>query len=177
MNNELKIIFILLLITCLFVPNSYCGEDKELYYKGVKQARHGKTDEAFTYFHIVLNNFDQSSRFNENSLFSVGEYYFSIGAQYETESTFRKVANEYPESITGLLALGYLFNLANKKADKKQLECLKKEIEGFKQVSLLFRDSEEFSYLSAMQKEYKVVYFIDKVEIYIDGELFQEVPF
>ncbi|MFH1655069.1 MAG: tetratricopeptide repeat protein [Candidatus Omnitrophota bacterium] len=176
-TKKIKVIFILLIIVYLFVPNCYCGEDKELYYRGVNLARRGKADEAYGYFHMVLNNFDKSDRFVENALFGIGEYYFSIGARYEARETFRKVVDEYSESISALLALGYLSKIAKAEGKQESIESIKKEIISFKQVSLLFRDSEEFDFLSAMRKDYKAVYFIDKVEIYIDGEIFEEIPF
>jgi tetratricopeptide (TPR) repeat protein len=176
-RKNLTIIFICLLITYLFISNGFCGEDKDFYYRGIKAARAGQIDKAFSYFDLVLRNLSVSNRYTENALFATAEYYFSINADRDAKIAFRQVASDYPKSITALLSLGYLFNMAKAEGEQESLESIKKEIIGFKQVSLLFRDSEEFKYLSAMNKKYKAVYYIDKVEIYIDGELFQDVPF
>lgn len=176
-RKNLRIIFITLLIAFLFAASGYCGEEKDFYYRGVRAARAGRIDQAFSYFDIVLRSLYKANRYTEKALFATGEYYFLIGANREAKIAFRQVANDYPESITALLSLGYLFKMAQLEGKQESLESIKKEIIGFKQVSLLFRDSEVFKYLSAMNKKYKAVYYIDKVEIYIDGELFQEIPF
>ncbi|MBM3248850.1 MAG: outer membrane protein assembly factor BamD [Candidatus Omnitrophica bacterium] len=171
----MKITIIIILTIFLFAIDGY-SQDKELYNKATKLARDKKIDFAFSYLDMVVNIYPKS-RFFENSLFSCGEYYFISGDRYSAKNIFKKFIALLPESKAKPFALAYLLKIAE--LDKKQdiVDNLQKEIISFKQVSLVFRDFKEYSYLSALNKEYKIVYFIDSVEIYIDGNLFEKIPF
>jgi len=39
----------------------------------------------------------------------------------------------------------------------------------------LFRDFKEYSYVSALMREHKAVYYIDKIEFFVDEKLFSEI--
>ena len=84
---------------------------------------------------------------------------------------------EYPESKSSPFVLAYLIKIAQKNGDEETVKKLEKELIASQQVSLLFRDFKELQYVSAMSKKYKALYFIDKIEIYIDNELFAQIPF
>lgn len=168
-------ILIILLSIFLFSSNSY-SQDKEFYYKAVKLARDEKIDFAFSYLDMVVNIYPKS-RFFENSLFSCGEYYFISGDRYSTKNTFDKFVALLPNSKAKPFALVYLLKIAEEEKKQDIVESLQKQIISFKQVSLVFRDFKEYSYLSALDKEYKIIYFIDRAEIYIDGDLFAKIPF
>ncbi|MBU1871858.1 MAG: outer membrane protein assembly factor BamD [Candidatus Omnitrophica bacterium] len=151
-------------------------DDKKLYYQGVAAVRKNNIDFAFLYFHKLLNDFPDS-RYREKALFATGEYYFSSLAYRDASGIFYRMFEEYPESKSSPFVLAYLIKIAQKNGDEETVKKLEKELIASQQVSLLFRDFKELQYSSAMSKKYKALYFIDKIEIYIDNELFAQIPF
>ena len=172
--RKLTILFILLWI--FLFPGKGYSQDKDFYYKAVKLARDKQIDFAFSYLDMVVNIYPKS-RFFENSLFSCGEYCFTLGDRHSAKNTFEKFVALLPDSKAKPFALVYLLKIAEGEKKQDIVEDLQKQIISFKQVSLVFRDFKEYSYLSALDKEYKIVYFIDRVEIYIGGDLFAKIPF
>ena len=111
------------------------------------------------------------------ALFAIGEYYFLIGDYYDAERTFRQFVNDYPEEKGMPFALVYLFEIAKRQRRKNQAEDLKKQILDLRQRVFLFKDFKEHKYLSPFAKKYRIIYFIDRLEVYIDNELFTEAFF
>jgi len=169
------IILAILLLSLFFARDGY-SQDKELYNKATKLARDKQLDFAFSYLDMIVNIYPKSSFF-ENALFSCGEYYFISGDRSSAKGIFDKFIALLPESKAKPFALTYLLKIAELDQSQDAVDNLQKEIISFKQVSLVFRDFKEYSYLSALNKEYKIVYFIDRAEIYIDGDLFAKIPF
>ncbi len=48
---------------------------------------------------------------------------------------------------------------------------------GFRQLTFIFNDKKSYKFISGFQRQHKLVYYINKVELYVNGELFTEVPF
>ena len=174
--KTIKILLIIILFVLIFVPEAYSGIGKDFYYRGIRFARKGEIDFAFSYFDMIVRTHPES-RYFEDSLFVIGEYHFSNGDMNSAKKTFEQFIESYPESEAKLFALIHLFIMAEKQGKKDIAEDLKKEIISFKQVSLFFRDSEQIEYSSAFSTNYKAVYFIDRIEIFINEDSFAKIPF
>lgn len=174
--TKLKIFFIILLLIFLSPHRGDTQEDKKLYSQGIKAARSGDIDFAFMNFYRLLSIFPESE-FSEDALFATGEYYFLIGDYYDAARTFNRFINNYPGSEAELFALIYLLEIAKIRGKEKLVKILEKEIVTSQRLAFLFRDFKEYKYLSPLFKSYKVVYFIDKVEFYIDGKLFTKISY
>lgn len=176
--NLMKIRIIFLLLMLIFLPchKGYSQEDKSLYYKGVKAANKGELDFAFMYFHLLLNGFPESEYY-AGSLFAVGEYYFLINDYSNATQIFNRFISDFPESKVKPFAIAYLIEIVKKTRKVNIAEEFKKELLSSQHLSLLFRDFEELQYSSALSKNYKALYFIDRIEIFIDDELFTKIPF
>ena len=174
--TKFSIFICLLLITSLFQVEVHAQEDKNLYHKALKHTEKGDTDLAFMNFYRLINNFPES-RYYREALFATGEYYFSIGVYTDAAQTFNQFINNYSGSEAHPFAIVYLIEIAKKDKQENLEEKLKKELLGSQQVSLLFRDFIELEYSSSFSKDYLALYFIDKVKIYIDDELFTEIVF
>jgi len=173
---KLRIFFFLVLFIFLIQYNGYSQEDKSLYLQATRAARSGKIDFAFMNFRKLLNEYPES-KYRQQALFGTGEYYFSIGDYEDAVQSFNKFINSYPESEAKSFAIAYLLHIAKRKGEETVVEKLEKELIGFQQSSLLFRDFEELQYLSPLYKNYKALNFIDKIEIYIDNEIFAKISF
>ena len=177
-KNMARYVVALALGLLIFVPANfaYPQGSLSLYYKGVHAARFGDKDFAFMYFKNLLREFPESE-LAESALFAVGEYCFSILNHHDAVKYFSSFINSYPESKAKLFALAYLREIAKLENNPELAEKISKEIVTSKQLRLLFSEFKEYTYWSAFYEQYKAVFFIDKVEIYIDEELFTEISY
>jgi len=176
-KNYIFKILVSFMLTVLFIVEAYASEDKVLYYEGVRDARCNNIDFAFIMFDSLVRDYS-SSKYFKDALFATGEYRFVINDYADSRVIFTKIVS-YPENTKiKLFAYAYLMKLCEKTGCKHRVYLgYKKSILTFKQISLLFRKSQEVTYTSALQRVYKAVYFIDKVVIYINNEEFLTVHF
>ncbi len=154
----------------------YCRDDSSIFLQGLSEARQGRLDFAFSYFDLIVRNY-QSSPYHEKALFAAGEYYFISLAYKDCRDVFNAHLRKYPASDLRAFALSYLLRLAKRDGREETVKELEKELVKTRQVSLVFRDYKEYEVTSPLNKKYKAVFYIDKVEVFIDGDLFTEVPF
>ena len=131
---------------------------------------------AFALMHSFAVSYPHS-RHLEKVIFSMGEYYYHDGAYYDARQSFDRFLKDHPDSKARLFAMAYLYEIAKIKGSPQDVERLAREIITFMNVSLLFRDYKSYGFTSFLQKRYKAVYFIDKVEFYIGDELFTSLAY
>lgn len=166
--------FLVCLLACL--QKGYPDDDTKLYSYGIYSARHNQIDFAFSYFDFIVKNYPESKVY-EKALFATGEYFFLFWDYRNAEYAFKKMIEDFPQSEFKLFSLAYLLRTAKMENDKIRIKELEREIVKTRQVSLLFREFKEYTLTSPLHREYKAAFFIDKVEIFINGELFEKVPF
>jgi outer membrane protein assembly factor BamD (BamD/ComL family) len=176
MGKTPKVFFLMLLFIILFSQCAYGGEDQILFSQGIDFVRSQKFDFALMDFRRLSRSYPKS-RFSKKALFATGEYYFLIGDYYDAVIAFQKFITTYPQSKIKQFALAYLLKIAEKDGKRHLAQSLKAEIISSQQLSLLFKDSKEYSCLSAMRKKYRAKYFIDKAEFYVDEELFIKISY
>ncbi|MCQ9207950.1 MAG: outer membrane protein assembly factor BamD [Omnitrophica bacterium] len=167
-------VFLILFFVLSFCDIAGAQTAKSLYSQANESLRSDKKDFAFIYFSSIVEKYPES-RFAEDALFAVGEYYFEVADYYNAVDNFSSFVNKYPQSQARVFAMAYLLDIAVKRGKIKLIRELEKKIVAFRQFVFLFENSKEYYYLSPFAKEYKVVYFIEKVEFYIDGELFAKI--
>lgn len=172
--RRLKIIFVLLLFISLFHNKGYASEAGQLYSQAIKNARCGKIDFAFIDYFKLLNRYPDS-KLAEKALFATGEYYLSIDNDSDAKKAFKRFINKYPQSNARPFALAYLLKMAVAEAKIGPIKKYENQIISAQQLSLLFRDSKKRKYLSPLYKKHKAFYFIDRVEFYINEELFVKI--
>ena len=161
----------------LFTAGTYASEDKALYYEGVRDARHNNIDFAFIIFDSLTREYP-SSKYFENALFATGEYRFMINDYTNSRAIFKEIISSPENTKAKLFSYAYLMKLCEKTGSKDRTYLnYEKNILTFKQISLLFRNSQEVRYISPLQIIHRAVYFIDKVIIYIDNEEFLTIHF
>lgn len=151
-------------------------EDKLLYYKGVAAAKAKNIHLAFMNFRMFVSN-GPKSRLAENALFSMGEYYFLTANYPDAVSVFQRLIRDFPGSSAKIFALAYLLEIAQRKDAPENALAAQKEIAASKQLIFLFSESKKYKYKSAFSKNYKALYFIDRIEFYIDEALFTKISF
>jgi outer membrane protein assembly factor BamD (BamD/ComL family) len=174
MKLKISVLFIVLVLGCVSVV--FADGSQRLYVSGVKAAKKGDLASAFMSFRSLLENFPDSS-YTQEALFATAEYYFLLADFTDARPAFIRFIAEYPESKARPFALVYLSKIAQSQEQKALAESLQKIIVTSQQLVLLFRDFKEFEYLSLLNRKYRAVHFIDKVEFYIDGELFTQISY
>ena len=170
-----KILFISIFII-LWSSSVFAGEDTRLYTEARKMAKAGQKDFAFMQYQTILRDYP-ASPFAEQALFGKGEYCFMIANYPQAEEAFQAFLQRYPKSSGRIFALAHLLSIARAQNNSAAAEKLEKEIITQKQVSLVFRDRKEYKYLSPLNQTYKAAIHIDKIEIYVGGELFAKISY
>ncbi len=171
-----RVLFLLNFVFLNFIQNTYAQEDKTLYYQAIRNAKAGNPEFAFIDLYSLIEKFPES-KFLKGALFATGEYYFSQADYRDARESFQRLINKFPLSEGVVFALVYMLEVAKKERDIEAIDRIKKEILTSQQLSLLFRDFKEYEYHSPLAKNYKAVYYIDRIEFYIDAGLFAEVPY
>ena len=151
-------------------------DDAWLYNSGIREYGKNNRPFAFLFLHSLVNGYP-GSRYLENSLFAIGVYHFQDQNFADAAKSFSALLDEFPDSQSTVFAMAYLLKIAQRRDASDLTAGLEKAIATFHKLSLVFRDSKEFTYLSAFGNKYKAVYYIDKVEFYKDGELFAQVSY
>ncbi len=156
-----------------------CAEasDADLEFKeAVGFAREGENDFAFMDFQTVLNECP-GSRHCLASDFALGEYYFLQNNWQMASDQFETVYAKYPRHEEALIALAYLYQIAKIQDHKDDMEKYRGKAAAFRQLTFIFNDQKVYTFLSGFQRLHELVYTINKVDIYVNGQLFTEVPF
>ncbi|MDP8259916.1 MAG: outer membrane protein assembly factor BamD [Candidatus Gygaella obscura] len=169
------IVLCIILIALLGIQVCFAEQSTYLYKQARKSVKHADYEFALIYYSKIVSDFPQS-RFYKNSLFAIGEYYFEINDYLDSRNSFIDFIDSFPDSSETLFVYMYLLKIAQLRNDQEEMELLKKHIVCFRQISLLFRDYKVFRLRSDF-KEYKALYYIDKVEFFVDDKIFQEINY
>ena len=157
--NKIKFI----IITLIFFNISCVSLKKDNYYLDIiKEAKSGSIDFAFMKMRNYLKD-NPDSKYVPEIKFSIIEYYFQINNYNEAISELSAYLNSYPQEQNSVFAYALLYKIILKyKKDSKAL-------------FLVFAESKSKQYRSALNNTYKIVNYLDKIEIFRNGELFFEI--
>ncbi len=106
--------------------------------------------------------------------FSIAEYYFKINDIKDAKQAFQEYVNQGPVGITTLLANVYLYKLAKLADNETETGAIKKEL--FQdQFILLFDKYKTLKDKSLGDNTYEVHYFVDRIEVFCNGEIFEQI--
>jgi hypothetical protein len=168
--------FIISISIILYAAVAFAGEDATKYAQARKMAKAGQKDFAFMQYQTILRDYP-NSRFTEPALFGKGEYYFLIEDYRQAKEAFEGFLTQFPKSNGRMFALAYLWRIAKLQNDEATAQDLANQIVTQKQVSLVFRDRKEYKYLSPLNNNFLAAIHIDKIEVYLGGELFAKISY
>ncbi len=146
------------------------AQDFENYFRSKGLAR---DLEMFMKFRAQMNDRIRDRR-RKDIHFAIGEYYLKNNVYREARLTFESFVNQYPSDERTLLAKVFLYKLAQKSQKEEQMSMLQEDI--FKeQFILLFEEFKILYYESHFDNEYEIRYYIDKIEVNINGKPFAVV--
>jgi hypothetical protein len=177
--NKLKkctILFAVLMLIPLFYEIGFAQTDAQIYSMAVKAAQSGELDFSFMHFRSLLRN-TRNSKYKERALFAIGEYFYLNAGYSDAASAFEQFISDYPNSRGYIFALAYLFKIAKIRGDAPLVKNLEKKILTHKQQSFLFSNFKEYKYNSPFCRKHRAVYYIDRIEFYVDGEFFAKISY
>ncbi len=162
---------ILLIILCsLFFPNlKQARGNEEEYFQAKDAVKSGYNDFAFMYFQSVLKDNPQS-KYREEALFATAEYYFTTSNYIDAFSTLESFLQDYPDSKMRPFALFYLLKISQIWGNDNLAKDIEKQILNLKRVVLVFKETTGCNFKSPLGINYKAIYYIDKIEFYLDGK-------
>jgi hypothetical protein len=170
------IILSLLVQGCFWVTCVKASEAGQEWKEAIGFAKQGENDFAFMDFQSVLDEFPQS-RYCLPAEFAQAEYYFLQNNWPLASEEFESFYTQYPRHQEALIALAYLFQMAKIQKHPEDMEKYRNEAASFRQLTFIFNDKKFFNFLSGFQRRHKLVYYINKVELYVNDKLFTEIPF
>ena len=170
------IILSLLLQGCWWVTCVEASEADLEWREAIGLAKEGENDFAFMDFKTVLDDCP-GSRHCVAAGFAQGEYYFLQNNLAMARDEFKNFYAQYPRHQEALVALAYLFQIAKIQRHTDDMKAYRSKAASFRQLTFIFNDKKLFKFLSGFQRQHKLVYYINKVELYVNGQLFTEIPF
>ena len=164
----------LVIILCPSIASA--GLDKQLYLKAKQFAKGGQYDFSFMQYRAIVQEYP-ISKYKDEAMFAVCEYYYSNGMLKEARDSFRNYIKETKDFSSKLAAYFYLLKIAKKFGDKNWQEELEKKIVDLRTHNFIFEDSKQYNFRSALGRTYKVVYTISRIELFIDDTSFEKLIF
>ena len=170
------IILTLLVQGCCWVTCVKASEADLEWKDAIQSAKQGEYDFALLDFTSIRDYYPQS-RYAKAADFAQGEYYFLQNDLSMASNEFKNFYTKYPQHEESLIALAYLFEIARLEQHANDIKKYRKMAASFRQLTFIFNDKKSFKFLSGFQRKHELVYHINKVDLYVNGKLFTEVPF
>ena len=167
-----------LVISLLFVISTstyvYAGWDTELFSKASKAVQRGEIDFAFMQYRSIVSNYP-NSRYHNDALFANAEYYFLKSNFREADYYFKIYLKQEMDPNGKLFALAYRLRIARIYNKAALIEDLEQQIISLRQQAFVFEKFKEYAYQSPFNRQHKAVYSINKIEFYVNDQIFEAV--
>ncbi|MFA5060476.1 MAG: hypothetical protein WC676_07615 [Candidatus Omnitrophota bacterium] len=117
---------------------------------------------------------ERNERRIKNIEFAIAEYYFKINDFVDARLAFEDYKKNRLADLHILLANCYLYKIAQTAGQAQITEDLKKEIFN-KQFVLLFDRYKSIKYKSLLGSQYEILYFVDKIDVFLNGDVFVQI--
>lgn len=164
-----------IVIILIFINLSCVTLDSDIrYYEAIEEVKSGNIDFAF----LKLNNYlreNPNSIYDQEIRFAISEYYFQIKDYRDAIKQLTKYIIDYPEEKNTVFAKALLYKtLLEYKEDPLLAERLKETFFS-KFIFLIFSDSKIKYYKSILNNTYKIVEYVDKIEVFKNDRLFLKI--
>lgn len=164
-------------IIALSIINTSCmtiTKDNQYYYTAIEEARLGNFDFAF----MNLNNYIweyPDSIHTKDVKFAIAEYYFQTNNFRDAIYKLSEFIHDYHEEDTAIFAQALLYNAILKYKTEPKLTEKIKEAFFSKSIFLIFSELKVKQYKSILNNSYKIVDYIDRIEVFKNNELFLKI--
>jgi len=164
-----KIVLPILLLLLFFSGLKQVSAEEE-YSQAQDAVKSGDQEFAFMHFLSLLKD-SPGSKHRQEALFATAEYCFLAGDYGDAFSALQEFLEEYPYSKMRPFALLYFLKIAQIWQEDQLAKDIQKEIINSKRIILLFKDAQEYKFKSPLGINYRLKYYIDRLEFYLDGKL------
>ena len=110
----------------------------------------------------------------QKAKFGIAEYYFMHQDLLDAFRAFKEYTDVYPPQASSLLAKIYLYKIASLKKDAETAASLRKEM-FVSSFVLLFSKFKILPYRSVFDNRYEIHYYLDKIQVFLNGGKFEEI--
>lgn len=172
MKNKAVLLIILLIFP--FGLRQVSGEEE--YSRAQNAVKSGDKEFAFMHFLSVLKN-NPGSKHRQEALFATAEYFFHVCDYGDAFSALEEFLEDYPYSKMRPFALLYLLKIAQIWQEGQLARDIEMRIINSKRIILLFKDAQEYKFKSPLGINYKLIYYIDRLEFYLDDKLQTQIHY
>ena len=104
--------------------------------------------------------------------FAMAEYYLKSDDYFDAKVALEEYLQDNLVDVSAILANVYLYKIAIRENNQPRIEAIKKEIFN-KKFILLFDAYKMIPYSSLFGNEYEVHYYVDRIEILLNGNVFE----
>lgn len=155
---------------------AHAGEDGILIAQARAMVTEGDYEFARMSYRRILREYPLSP-YAQEALFGQGEYDFLLHDYPLAKKNFQILTRRFPKSPQHIFALIYLWKIAQDENNLPAKQALTHEIVSFRQVSLVFRKSASYRFRSPLGRDHLIIFRIDKILVYLQGELFAEIDY
>lgn len=179
---KIKVFYILLFILCLLflfdVPTLNGQSAEGLYREAIQFIKDKQYDFALLEFRAIIRDFPES-KYAQESMFAMGEYFYTQGAYHEAIKNFAEYIRNYPDADGAIFAKAYLLKIMQSiekptEEERRVIDNIKTDFFS-KALLLLFSEYKEASYKSVFQTVFTVRYYVDITEVYRNGKIFIKI--
>ena len=149
------------------------------YLEAVNFCKKGENEFGLLKFKQVIEKYPDTP-WARKSIFSAAEIYVGLNGYHDAVKLWIRYMSDYPDNKETMLAKVYLIVTMTRmkgpsEVEAKQfLEQLKKQIFS-SPVFLGFAEYKKYEYESAIKNKYELLEYVDKIEVYLNEELFYKI--
>ena len=167
-TGYLVLLLVLLNLSCA----TSAGQDR--YNEITRDAKAGNIDFAFVKLNSYLKEFPDSIHVAE-ARFAVCEYYFQIKDYRSAIYKLRDYIMDFPEEEATIFAQLLLYKILSEyKKEPALIEKIKESLFS-KSVFLVFSDAKVKYYKSSLNNIYRILNYVDKIEVFRNNEPFLKI--
>lgn len=168
MKNK-TILLLIFSFPAIFSLKQAFGAEEE-YLLAQRCVRLQEKDCAFMNYASLLRDNPQS-KYRQEALFATAEYYFLVHDYSDAITALTRFLEVYPASELKPFALIYLLKISQNYGQDRLAKDIEKQIINLRRVILSFKEAQEYGIKSPLGLNYKLIYYIDRVEFYSNGKL------
>lgn len=172
----MRIIITMTLILMAGAASAFALNDRQIYRSARQYALQGWRDFAFMEYRKIIHGFPDS-RHRPDALFAAAEYYYWAKDYPRAKEQFTAYLEDPRDPVKSLFATAYLYRIAGRDGNTAAVSGFIKDIITFQRQAFVFTSRKESPFVSPLGRECKAVYEIDRIQFFIEGELFAEINF
>jgi len=165
-----KIILLSAILSFLLLGLAQAFGSQEEYFLARDFVKSGDQEFALMNF-LAIAQENPNSKYRQQALFAVAEYYFLASDYNDSFEALREFIRDYPDSEMMPYALIYLWKISQGWGKDNLAKNIENQIKNLKRVVLLFKETREGNFKSPLGLNHKIIYYIDRLEFYLDGKL------